>query len=138
MPGAARPAQSPQGSIGKLQAMINNQFPGEISGIHPRVLLAGGWREGWPVVAAHAAAGLVAGGPGLPEPAVAARKDVTFWKRFMPPLPRLLGGLFAGLLMVHLSIPNQVVSSNELICSSVLDLQCGLAHRRGNAGGRSQ
>jgi len=33
--------------------------------------------------------------------AVAARKDVTLWKRFMPPLPRLLGGLFAGLLMVH-------------------------------------
>ena len=33
--------------------------------------------------------------------AVAARKDVTIWKRFMPPLPRLLGGLFAGLLMVH-------------------------------------
>ena len=32
---------------------------------------------------------------------VAARKDVTLWKRFMPPLPRLLGGLFAGLLMVH-------------------------------------
>ena len=55
----------------------------------------------------------------------------------MPPLPRLLGGLFAGLLMVHLSIPNQVVSSNELICSSVWDLQCGLAHKRGNAGGRS-
>ena len=69
--------------------------------------------------------------------AVAARKDVALWKRFMPPLPRLLGGLFAGLLMVHLFIPNQVVSSNELICSSVLDLQCGLAHRRGNAGGRS-
>ncbi len=33
--------------------------------------------------------------------AVAARKDVTFWKRFMPPLPRLLEGLFQGLLMVH-------------------------------------
>ena len=32
---------------------------------------------------------------------VTAKKDVTFWKRFMPPLPRLLGGLFAGLLMVH-------------------------------------
>ena len=64
-------------------------------------------------------------------------KDVTLWKRFMPPLPRLLGGLFAGLLMVHLSIPNQVVSSNELICSSVWDLQCGLAHKRVTAGGRS-
>ena len=36
-----------------------------------------------------------------------------------------------------LSPPNQVVSSNELKCSSVLDLQCGLAHRGGNAGGRS-
>ncbi len=33
--------------------------------------------------------------------AVAARTDVTFWRRFIPPLPRLLGGLFAGLLMVH-------------------------------------
>ncbi len=33
--------------------------------------------------------------------AVTVRKDVTFWRRFMPPLPRLLGGLFAGLLMVH-------------------------------------
>jgi hypothetical protein len=33
--------------------------------------------------------------------AVAVRKDVTFWRRFIPPLPRLLGGLFAGLLMVH-------------------------------------
>ena len=32
---------------------------------------------------------------------VAVRKDVTFCKRFMPPLARLLGGLFAGLLMVH-------------------------------------
>ena len=32
---------------------------------------------------------------------VTARKDVTLWKRFMPPLPKLLGGLFAGLLMVH-------------------------------------
>ena len=73
-----------------------------------------------------------------PRPtSVAARKDVTLWKRFMPPLPRLLGGLFAGLLMVHLSIPNQVVSSNELICSSVWDLQCGLAHKRVTAGGRS-
>ena len=60
---------------------------------------------------------------------VAARKDVTLWKRFMPPLPRLLGGLFAGLLMVHLSIPNQVVSSNELICSSVLDLQSEPVHK---------
>ena len=69
---------------------------------------------------------------------VAARKDVTLWKRFMPPLPRLLGGLFAGLLMVHLSIPNQVLSSNELMCSSVWDLQSGLAHTRGNAGSRSQ
>jgi hypothetical protein len=28
-------------------------------------------------------------------------KDVILWKRFMPPLPRLLGGLFAGLLLVH-------------------------------------
>ena len=28
-------------------------------------------------------------------------KDVTFWKRFMHPLPRLFGGLFAGLLVVH-------------------------------------
>ena len=28
-------------------------------------------------------------------------KDVTFWKRFMHPLPRLLGGLFVGLLLVH-------------------------------------
>jgi hypothetical protein len=75
---------------------------------------------------------------GMLRQAVAARKDVTLWKRFMPPLPRLLGGLFAGLLMVHLSIPNQVVSSNELICSSVWDLQCGLAHKRVTAGGRSQ
>ena len=32
---------------------------------------------------------------------VAVRKDVTFWRRFIPPLPRLLGGLFAGLLIVH-------------------------------------
>ena len=50
--------------------------------------------------------GFLAGGGALTgrqvviEP-VAARKDVTLWKRFMPPLPRLLGGLFAGLLMVH-------------------------------------
>ena len=69
---------------------------------------------------------------------VTASKDVTLWKRFMPPLPKLLGGLFAGLLMVHLSIPNQAVSSNELMCSSVCDLQCGLAHKRVTAGGRSQ
>ena len=55
----------------------------------------------------------------------------------MPSLPRLLGGLFAGLLMVHLFIPNQVVSSNELIYSSVMDLKCELAHRGGSDGGRS-
>ena len=35
-----------------------------------------------------------------PRP-VTARKDVTLWKRVMPPLPRLLTGLFAGLLLVH-------------------------------------
>ena len=62
-------------------------------------------------------------------PAVAARKDVTLWKRFMPPLPRLLGGLFAGLLMVHLSIPNQVVSSNTLIFSSIFDLPKGAVYK---------
>ncbi|WP_341885034.1 hypothetical protein [Synechococcus sp. UW140] len=28
-------------------------------------------------------------------------KDNAFWKRFMPPQPRLLGGLFVGLLMVN-------------------------------------
>jgi len=28
-------------------------------------------------------------------------KDDAFWKPFMPPLPRLFGGLFVGLLMVH-------------------------------------
>ena len=65
----------------------------------------------------------------LAEGAVAARKDVTLWKRFMPPLPRLLGGLFAGLLMVHLSIPNQVVSSNTLIFSSIFDLPKGAVYK---------
>lgn len=35
------------------------------------------------------------------SPAVTVSKDVTFWKRFMPPLSRLLGVLFLGLLMVH-------------------------------------
>jgi len=68
---------------------------------------------------------------------VAARKDVTLWKRFMPLLPRLPGGLFAGLLMVHLSIPNQVVSSYELICSSVLDFVYVPVHTHGFLGGRS-
>jgi hypothetical protein len=56
----------------------------------------------------------------------------------MTPLPILLTGLFAGLQMVHYSKPNQVVSSNELICSSVLDLQCGLAHRHEHGCSKSQ
>ena len=55
----------------------------------------------------------------------------------MPPLSRLLGGLFAGLLMVHLSIPNQVVSSNELNYSIVLDLQCMTVRTHGFVEDRS-
>jgi len=38
---------------------------------------------------------------------------------------------------VPLGVLINMVSSSGLICSSVLNLQCGLAHKRVNAGGRS-
>jgi len=40
--------------------------------LHEETLYASGWREGWPVVAADAAARSDAGGPLLPEPGIAA------------------------------------------------------------------